>query len=101
MKGFIEFIRSQGVIGLAVGFIMGGSITKLITAFVNDIINPIVGIFMGAADLQGSYLQIGSAKIMWGDFVSSLVDFIIIAFIVYFSVKVLGVSKLDKGENKK
>jgi len=101
MKGFIEFIRSQGVIGLAVGFIMGGSITKLITAFVNDIINPIVGIFMGAADLQGSYLQIGSAKIMWGDFVSSLVDFIIIAFIVYFSVKVLGVSKLDKGKNKK
>lgn len=101
MKGFIEFIRSQGVIGLAVGFIMGGSITKLITAFVNDIINPIVGIFMGAADLQGSYLQIGGAKIMWGDFVSSLVDFIIIAFIVYFSVKVLGVSKLDKGENKK
>jgi len=101
MKGFIEFIRSQGVIGLAVGFIMGGSITKLITAFVNDIINPIVGIFMGAADLQGSYLQIGSAKIMWGNFVSSLVDFIIIAFIVYFSVKVLGVSKLDKDKNKK
>jgi len=101
MKGFIEFIRSQGVIGLAVGFIMGGSITKLITAFVNDIINPIVGIFMGAADLQGSYLQIGSAKIMWGDFVSSSVDFIIIAFIVYFSVKVLGVSKLDKDKNKK
>jgi len=101
MKGFIEFIRSQGVIGLAVGFIMGGSITKLITAFVNDIINPIVGIFMGAADLQGSYLQIGSAKIMWGNFVSSLVDFIIIAFIVYFSVKVLGVNKLDKDKDKK
>lgn len=96
MKGFIEFIRSQGVVGLAVGFIMGGSITKLITAFVNDIINPIVGIFIGAAGLESSYLQIANAKIMWGSFINSIIDFIIIAFIIYFSVKILGLSKLDK-----
>jgi large conductance mechanosensitive channel len=101
MKGFIEFIRSQGVVGLAVGFIMGGSITKLITAFVNDIINPIVGIFMGAADLQGSYIQIAGAKIMWGSFISNLIDFIIMAFIVYFSVQILGLNRLDKDKNKK
>lgn len=95
-KGFIEFIRSQGVVGLAVGFIMGGSITKLITAFVNDIINPIVGIFIGAADLQGSYIQVANAKIMWGSFISSTIDFIIMAFIIYFSVQILGINKIDK-----
>ncbi len=97
MKGFVEFIRSQGVVGLAIGFIMGGSITKLITSFVNDMINPLVGILIGAAgDLKNAYFQIAGAKIMWGSFINSLVDFIIIALVVYFGVKFLGVDKLDK-----
>lgn len=96
MKGFIEFIKSQGIVGLAVGFIMGGSITKLITDFVNNIINPIIGIFMGATNLENSYLQIADAKIMWGNFISSLINFIIIALIVYFSVKFLKIEKLDQ-----
>ena len=96
--GFIEFIRKQGVVGLAVGFVLGGSVSKLVTALVNDIINPIVGIFIGAADLQGSYIQIANAKIMWGSFISSTIDFIIMAFIIYFSVQILGINKID---NKK
>lgn len=101
MKGFIEFIRSQGVIGLAVGFIMGGSITKFITSLVNDIVNPIVGLLISrAGDLQANYFLIGNAKIMWGNFVSSIIDFIIIALIVYFGVKILSIDKLDKKKNK-
>lgn len=100
IKGFIEFIRSQGVVGLAVGFIMGGSITKFITSFVNDIINPIIGILISrAGDLKANYFLIGNAKIMWGNFVSSFIDFVIIALIVYFGVKILGVDKLDKNKN--
>lgn len=101
MKGFFEFIRSQGIVGLAVGFIMGGSITKFITSFVTDIVNPLVGILISrAGDLKSNYIPIGSAKIMWGNFVSSFIDFIIIALIVYFGVKILGVDKLDKEKNK-
>ncbi|MFA5750294.1 MAG: MscL family protein [Candidatus Shapirobacteria bacterium] len=97
MKGFIKFIRSQGVVGLAVGFIMGGSITKFITSFVNDIINPIVGILISrAGDLKSNYFLVGNAKIMWGSFISSFIDFIIIALIVYFGVKLLGLDKIDK-----
>jgi large conductance mechanosensitive channel len=97
MKGFIEFIRSQGVVGLAVGFIMGGSITKLVTSLVNDIVNPLVGILISrAGDLKANYFAIGSAKVMWGSFISSFIDFIIIALIVYFGVKILGLDKLDK-----
>jgi large conductance mechanosensitive channel len=102
MKGFIEFIRSHGVVGLAVGFIMGGSITKLITSLVNDIVNPVVGILISrAGDLKDNYFLVGSAKVMWGSFISSFIDFIIIAFIVYFGVKILGIDKLDKEKNKK
>jgi len=97
IKGFIDFIRTQGVVGLAVGFIMGSSITKLITSFVNSIINPLVGILVSrAGDLNLNYFNIAGAKVMWGSFVSSFIDFIIIAFVVYFGVKLLGLDKLDK-----
>ncbi|MDD4026611.1 MAG: MscL family protein [Candidatus Shapirobacteria bacterium] len=101
MKEFVEFIRSQGVVGLAVGFIMGGSITKFITSFVNDIINPLVGILISrAGDLSSNYFVIGNAKVMWGNFISNFIDFIIIALIVYFGVKILGINKLDKEKKK-
>lgn len=97
LKGFVEFVRTQGVIGLAVGFIMGSSTTKLITSFVNNLINPLVGILLGpVGNLANVYLQIGSAKIMFGNFINSLIDFIIIAFVVYFGVKVFNFEKLDK-----
>lgn len=101
MRGFIEFIREQGVMGLAVGFILGGAISKLVTSFVNDLVNPIVGIFLGrTGELRKVFLQIGSSKILWGDFVSSFIDFAIIAFVVYFGVKVLRLEALYKKKEK-
>ena len=101
MKGFIEFIREQGVMGLAVGFILGGAVSKLVTSLVNDLINPIVGIFLGrAGELKKVFLQVGSSKILWGDFVSSFIDFAIIAFVVYFGVRILKLDKLDKKKDK-
>ena len=97
MKGFIEFIREQGVMGLAVGFILGGSVKELVTSLVNDLVNPLVGIFLGlAGELKKIFLQIGPAKIMWGHFLNSFIDFTIIAMIVYFGVKGLKLDKLDK-----
>jgi large conductance mechanosensitive channel len=103
MKGFIEFIRSQGVIGMGVGFIMGSSITKLTTSLVTDIINPFIGLLMGShiGDLKAAYFQIGSSKIFWGSFASSLVDFLIIAFVVYLIVKLLGVVQPSQKKAKK
>jgi len=63
MKGFIEFIREQGVMGLAVGFILGGSVKELVTSLVNDLVNPLVGIFLGrAGELKKIFLQIGPAR---------------------------------------
>ena len=49
MQGFIVFIRKQGVIGLAVGFILGGAVSKVISALITDIVNPILGVILGAA----------------------------------------------------
>jgi len=97
MKGFISFIREQGVVGLAVGFILGGSVSKVVTSLVNDIVNPFIGIFLGrAGELRGAYLQIGPSKILWGSFLNSSIDFLTVALVVYFGVKIFRLDRLDK-----
>lgn len=102
MKSFIDFIKSQGVIGLAIAFIMGASITKLITSFVSNIISPIVALIIGSVgDLENIYIEIASTKILIGSFVSSLVDFLIITLIIYFTVKIFSVEKSIKKKNYK
>ena len=97
MKGFLDFIREQGVVGLAVGFILGGAVSKVVTAIVTDLINPFIGLILGTVgNFKNAFVKVGSAKIMWGDLVSTMVDFIIVAFVVYFGVKLLKLDKLDK-----
>ena len=95
-RGFIEFIRKQGVVGLAIGFILGGAVSKVVTALVTDIINPIIGGLFGMAkSLADASVSIGSTKILYGDFASVTIDFIIIAAVVYFGFKLLRLDKLD------
>ncbi len=97
MSGFIDFIRKQGVVGLAVGFILGGAISKLVSSLVNDLINPLIGFIFGSiGDLKSQVVLLGSIKISWGSFVSNLLDFIIISAIVYFIFKGLKIENLDK-----
>lgn len=97
MKGFINFIREQGVVGLAVGFILGGAVSKVVSAIVTDIVNPILSIALGAVgELKDAYVMLGSAKIMYGDFLSTGIDFIVIALVVYYGVRLLRLDRLDK-----
>ncbi len=97
MKGFIKFIRTQGVVGLAIGFLLGGAVSKFVSSFVNDIVNPIVGLLLGPAkDFTDLVLKIGTAEILIGQFMSNLLDFVIIAAIVYFVFKGMGLEKLDQ-----
>lgn len=98
-SGFMDFIRKQGVVGLAVGFILGGAVSKLVSALVTDIINPILSLFLGKVEgLKNATLTIGQLKIFWGDFLAVFIDFLVIAFVVYFGVKWLKLDKLDKKE---
>lgn len=97
MKGFVDFIRERGVVGFAVAFIVGGAITKLVASLVTDIVNPILGVLLSKTrSLETMYLRFGQNKILWGHFVSNCIDFIILAFIIYFVVKALGLEKIDK-----
>lgn len=97
MKGFLNFIREQGVVGLAVGFLLGGAVSKFVTAFITDLINPILGVILGmASGLKEAYFTIGTVKFMYGDFISSFIDFVVVALVVYYGVKVLKLDRLDK-----
>lgn len=97
MKGFIDFIREQGVVGLAVGFILGGAISKVVSALVTDIVNPILGLILGATGgIKDNTLKIGSAEIFYGDFIAVIIDFIVVALVIYYGIKLIGFDRLDK-----
>lgn len=101
MKGFLNFIREQGVMGLAVGFILGGAISKVVSSLVTDIVNPFVGIVLGfTKNLEDTSVWIAGTQVMWGHFVAVLIDFAVIAAIVYFGVHGLGLDKIDKKKDK-
>ncbi len=94
--GFVDFIREQGVVGLAVGFILGGSIRSVVDSIVIDLINPLLGLLLGKVDFSQAVWQIGSAQVAWGNFIATLINFTIVAAVVYFGIKGLGLEKLDK-----
>ncbi len=96
MSGFIKFLREQGVVGLAIGFLLGGAVSKLVAAFVTDIINPIIGMIIGRTEkLASASFHLGGSEIMWGHFITVLIDFLIVALVVYYGFKKLKLEKLD------
>jgi large conductance mechanosensitive channel len=96
-SGFMDFIRTQGVVGFAVAFILGGAVSLLVKSGIDNIINPILGIVLGRAkDLADSFIPFFGAKIMWGKFVNDLINFLVLAAVVYFGIKKIGLDKLDK-----
>lgn len=98
IKEFKEFISRGNVIDLAVGVIIGGAFGKIVTSLVNDVIMPLIGIVSGGLDLTELSYTVGSAKIAYGSFIQSLIDFFIIAVCIFAVIKVLNVFKRKKKE---
>lgn len=90
--GFLQFMREHGVMGLALGFILGTAVSKVVVSFSSDIINPILAYVLGSAD-NLEKISIGSIHI--GNFIGNALDFAIIAAVVYLLFKMLGLDKLD------
>ena len=87
---FMDFIGKAGVLGLAVGFIMGTYIGKVVSALVTDVIMPIPGAFVGSGDWRKAVITIPIANGMTfalGDFVGVIIDFLIVAAVVFLIVK--------------
>jgi large conductance mechanosensitive channel len=111
LHGFIDFVRTQGVVGLAVGLVLGVAGKGVVDSLVANIFNPIIGLIGGGAgSIEGRFIclkqvttmvdgqQIASCtnKLGWGSVLSQLISFVIVAGVVYFIVKGLKLDKLDK-----
>lgn len=104
IRSFLDFIRSQGVVGLAVGLVLGGAVTLLVKSLVDNLIMPPLGFIMGSAEgLKGLSWTMGNtingtpAILNYGTFLNDLINFIVIALVVYF---VVSLSKTDKNDKK-
>ena len=87
LKEFREFVMRGNVLDLAVGVIIGAAFGKIVGSLVNDIFMPLVGLLMGGVNFSELSITVGSATIMWGLFLQSVVDFLIIAFVIFLIVK--------------
>jgi large conductance mechanosensitive channel len=92
VNGFVDFIRNRGVAGFAIGFILGGAAQKLVQALMDDLINPLIALPLGSVKTLSAY-AIGDFKV--GDFVSMLINFLILCLVVYLVFKLLHLEKLD------
>lgn len=106
--GFMDFIRKQGVVGLAVGLTLGTAVTVFVKSIVDNLINPLIGLVLpGSSDLNDKFICLDSAqglctnKLSWGAVLSNLISFITIAAVVYFVVHGLRLDRLDKQKEDK
>lgn len=115
IKEFKEFIARGNVIDLAVGIIIGAAFTAIVSSLVSDIINPIIGLITGGTDFSSHYFvlkgevppnaslevarQSGASIFAWGSFISAIINFLIIAWVVFMLVK--GVNKIQNATLRK
>lgn len=109
-KEFIEFINRGSVVDLAVGVAVGGAFTAIVNSLVNDIVMPIVGLLAGGVDFTGLAIRIPNffgtgdeAVIAYGNFIQNVIQFLIIAWVIFMIVKAMNRinRKKDKEEEKK
>lgn len=101
LQGFVDFIREQGVIGLAVGLALGTQVKTLVDQIIISFVNPSVGLLLpGKGTLAEKVFHMSfrdkGADFAWGAFASQLLSFVVVAAIIYFVVKGLKLDKLDK-----
>jgi large conductance mechanosensitive channel len=94
LKEFKSFIMRGNVMDLAVGVIIGGAFGKIVSSLVNDIIMPLIGLLIGGIDFGGLSFTLGSATVTYGVFINNLIDFLIIALVIFLMVK--GLNSLQK-----
>ncbi len=93
VKEFMDFLQTFGIIGLAIAFIIGAAASAVVNALVKDLINPLVGIFLPSGNLSSLNATITSpvsqkpAAFLYGDFISQMIYFIIIALVVFLMYK--------------
>ena len=96
LKEFKEFAMRGNVVDLAVAVIIGGAFGKIVTSLVADVVMPIVGLLLGGVNFSGLSITVGDAVIKYGAFIQAIVDFLIIAWVIFLALKAL--TKVKKAE---
>jgi large conductance mechanosensitive channel len=92
---FVQFLNKYGVMGLAIAFIMGGAVSNLVSALVKDIIMPVITFFIPDGEWQTYILRLGPIQLLVGHFVGALLDFLIIALVIFTLMKQLKKTPLN------
>lgn len=102
MKEFKEFIARGNVMDMAVGIIIGGAFTAIVTSLVNDIIMPLVSVITGGFDFKKLSITLGAgegaATLNYGAFITAIINFLIIAFVIFSMIKALNKLSRKKKE---
>jgi len=103
IKEFKEFAVKGNVVDLAVAVVIGGAFGKIVSSLVTNIITPIIGVILGGVDFSGLAYTFDDSNITYGVFIQSIIDFLIVAVVIFMVVK--GINKLksltDKSEPEK
>ncbi len=86
MRGFRTFLLRGNVVDLAIAVVIGVAFTAVVTAFVKDLVTPLIAALGGKPDFAGLYFTINKSRFLYGDFINGIVAFLIIAAVVYFLV---------------
>lgn len=86
---FKTFIARGNVMDLAVGVVIGAAFTAIVTSLVDDLINPLIGLIVGGVDFSGLSVGLGDAQFMYGNFITAIIKFVIVAWVVFLIVKAL------------
>ena len=89
LKEFREFAIKGNVVDLAVAVIIGTAFGKIVSSLVADLIMPLIGALIGGIRYENLVIQIGEAKITYGKFIENVVDFVIIAFVIFLMIKAI------------
>jgi len=93
LKEFKEFIMRGNVLDLAVAVIIGGAFGKIVGSLVNDILMPLIGLVMGGVNFAELSFTVGEAVVKWGAFVQAIIDFIVIAFVIFMIIRAANKTK--------
>jgi large conductance mechanosensitive channel len=96
LKEFREFAIRGNVMDLAIAVIIGGAFGKIITSLVNDVLMPLVGLVLGGVNFSELAITVGNAVVKWGAFVQSIIDFIIVAFVIFLLVRAMNRLKREE-----
>lgn len=89
LKEFKEFALKGNIIDMAIGVIIGGAFQKIVSSLVNDIIMPTLAIFTGKVDFSDLVFTVGNSSIKYGSFITTIVDFLIIAFSIFIAIRTI------------